>query len=197
MNFNQSHRGIKFNSKPLHDELLLKLKGIIKDRWSPQLRARLRELQAKEESDPVRQEVAWIMENQYDFSSEEFIDEIQEITGIGDADLTQEVTSVTCNDKKLVYFWRLDDNHRFTRSKFSSLEYDDEDSPMHKMRFLHDSFLIELKYEDLTDWYVPGNLFWIIVHFKIPLSLDGLLLDKIKRSPPQERRSHRLDGLLL
>jgi hypothetical protein len=195
------HRGIAFSAEPFYGDIKSRLDSLIKNRGNnDELNAALREIQARKVNDPLRQKVAAIVEEEY-FLRPDSIVELKRIIGIDESGLTfsQPVSCITCTDDDLTYMWDLGSCFKIVRSQFMrelelKTEQDSDDSDgwwwasgatpsICTTRFIFKSFLVEIEYKDYFDDYLHGDDLWVRGIFKIPRSLDCLLIEPIVKKP--------------
>lgn len=192
--FHQKHKGSLINTHLFYDEFLPHLKKMIKNRGDELLDEQVHEIKNRDESDPLRQEVAYLMDNRYEMLYHEFRRMLKEIIGFKEDELTfdQTVTNIYCLENELIYHWDLREDYKFIRSKFTrsvKMEIDDWYDPwfihpmIRKTRLLFNSFLIEIEYQDYVDAFMHGDDLCVRVLFNPPRSLDALLLEPISKKP--------------
>lgn len=198
LRFHRRHKGSFINTHPFYNEFLHVLKKMIQNRGDELLDEQVAEIKLRDESDPLRQEVAYLMDNRYEMLYHEFRRMLKDIVGFNDQELTftQEVTNIYCDDHGLVYHWDLDEDYKLIRSKFtrsSKLDMDDDwydpwgTTPMTRTtRLLFNSFLVEIEYVDYADAFMHGDDLSVKILFEPPRSLDALLLEPISKRPSKK-----------
>ncbi len=201
--FRRDYRGTLYNTKPLHDAVMARLKRVIKNRGdNEELNKHLRELQARPESDPLRMRVAEIIEDQYILDQESIV-KLKEIIGIDESHLCFDVpTEGYCRERSLEFCWDLDSEYKLIPSELMRVteekggEEDNHDymsimsgpDPDHYdgwslLKVGEHRVLLRIQYKDYCDSYSHGDDLCVSVLFDVHRRLNALLLDPILTKP--------------